>query len=67
MFHFCEKWGLNFSTPKIRVFPYFFRDSSTATATETVIPTIGLLPAPRKPIISMCFCSVLLAILICLY
>ena len=31
---------------------YFFRDSSTATATETVIPTMGLLPAPRKPIIS---------------
>ena len=28
---------------------YFFRDSSTATATETVIPTMGLLPAPRKP------------------
>jgi hypothetical protein len=31
--------------------PYFW-DSSTATATETVIPTMGLLPAPRKPIIS---------------
>ena len=31
---------------------YFFRLSSTATATETVIPTMGLLPAPRKPIIS---------------
>ena len=28
---------------------YFFRDSSTATATETVMPTMGLLPAPRKP------------------
>ena len=26
--------------------------TSTATATETVIPTMGLLPAPRKPIIS---------------
>ena len=26
----------------------YFRDSSTATATETVIPTMGLLPAPRK-------------------
>jgi hypothetical protein len=25
---------------------YFFRDSSTATATETVMPTMGLLPAP---------------------
>ena len=32
----------------------YFRDSSTATATETVIPTMGLLPAPRKPIISTC-------------
>jgi hypothetical protein len=31
---------------------YFFIASSTATATETVIPTMGLLPAPRKPIIS---------------
>jgi len=30
----------------------YFRDSSTATATETVMPTMGLLPAPRKPIIS---------------
>ena len=30
----------------------YFRDSSTATATDTVIPTMGLLPAPRKPIIS---------------
>ena len=27
----------------------YFRLSSTATATETVIPTMGLLPAPRKP------------------
>ena len=52
MLYFCEKWGLNFSSPKVGVFPYFFRDSSTATATETVIPTTGLLPAPRKPIIS---------------
>ena len=30
----------------------YFRASSTATATETVMPTMGLLPAPRKPIIS---------------
>ena len=30
----------------------YFRLSSTATATDTVIPTMGLLPAPRKPIIS---------------
>ena len=28
----------------------YFRDSSTATATETVIPTMGLLPAHRKSI-----------------
>ena len=26
---------------KIRLFPYFFRDSSTATARSTVIPTMG--------------------------
>ena len=31
-----------------------FKLSSTATATLTVIPTMGLLPAPRKPIISTC-------------
>ena len=31
---------------------YFFRASSTATATATVAPTMGLLPMPRKPIIS---------------
>ena len=31
---------------------YFFRASSTATATLTVAPTMGLLPMPRKPIIS---------------
>ena len=30
----------------------YLQASSTATATETVIPTMGLLPAPRKPIIS---------------
>ena len=31
---------------------YFFIASSIATATATVAPTIGLLPIPRKPIIS---------------
>ena len=31
--------------------PYFML-SATATAQATVIPTMGLLPAPRKPIIS---------------
>ena len=42
----------NIFSSKVRILPYYFRDSSTATATETVIPTMGLLPAPRKPIIS---------------
>ena len=32
--------------------PYLFRASLTATATATVAPTMGLLPMPRKPIIS---------------
>ena len=32
--------------------PTYFWLSSTATATETVMPTMGLLPAPRKPIFS---------------
>ena len=32
-------------------FPYFLL-SATATATATVAPTMGLLPMPRKPIIS---------------
>ena len=32
----------------------YFRASSIATATATVIPTIGLLPAPIRPIISTC-------------
>ena len=31
---------------------YLAMASSTATATETVAPTMGLLPMPRKPIIS---------------
>lgn len=30
----------------------YFMASSTATATETVAPTMGLLPMPRNPIIS---------------
>ena len=33
---------------------YAFMDCSTATATATVAPTMGLLPMPRKPIISTC-------------
>ena len=31
---------------------YYFMLSATATATATVAPTMGLLPMPRKPIIS---------------
>ena len=31
---------------------YLFKASLTATAQATVIPTIGLLPAPIRPIIS---------------
>ncbi len=33
---------------------YFLKLSSTATATATVAPTIGLLPMPISPIISTC-------------
>ena len=42
----------NISSPKNRVLSYLFSASSTATATATVAPTMGLLPMPRKPIIS---------------
>ncbi len=37
---------------KINIF--YLQASSIATATATVAPTIGLLPIPRKPIISTC-------------
>ncbi len=37
-----------------KVQPDYFMACSTATATATVAPTIGLLPMPRKPIISTC-------------
>ena len=33
---------------------FLFRARSTATAIATDAPTIGLLPIPRKPIISTC-------------
>jgi hypothetical protein len=33
---------------------YLFKASATPTATATVAPTIGLLPIPKKPIISTC-------------
>ena len=44
----------NISSPKNSNLSYLFSASSTATATATVAPTIGLLPMPRKPIISTC-------------
>ena len=31
----------NIFSSKVGFFPYFFKDSSTATATETVLPTMG--------------------------
>ena len=40
-----------------------FRLSSTATATATVAPTMGLLPMPKKPIIALSYCLVFLALL----
>ena len=52
LFSICEKWDLNYLRFKVGVLPDYFSASSTATATETVAPTMGLLPAPRKPIIS---------------
>ena len=39
---------------EIRILSYLLSASSTATATATVAPTMGLLPMPRKPIISTC-------------
>ena len=47
-------WGVRLKSPdfaKCLGFPYFLL-SATATATATVAPTMGLLPIPRKPIIS---------------
>ena len=42
----------NFSgTNSLKKFSYFWL-SATATATATVAPTMGLLPMPKKPIIS---------------
>ena len=41
--------------PRKICFSYFFKASSTATAQATVIPTMGLLPAPIRPIISTHF------------
>ncbi len=44
------KYSGDFSSPILR-FVYFLL-SDTATATATVAPTMGLLPIPKKPIIS---------------
>ena len=41
LLYFCEKLGLNFLRFKVRVLPAYFSASSTATATDTVIPTMG--------------------------
>ena len=37
-----------------RLLDYLFKANATFTAQATVHPTIGLLPIPRKPIISTC-------------
>ena len=42
----------NFSGAKVPEKSSYFRLSATATATATVAPTMGLLPMPKKPIIS---------------
>ena len=44
--------GLIYEVVKTLINPYFLAASSTATAQATVIPTMGLLPAPIRPIIS---------------
>ena len=44
--------GLVYEVMKNRINPYLFSASLTATAQATVIPTIGLLPAPIRPIIA---------------
>ena len=48
----CGSTGIFIPFFVIRRSGFYFMASWTATATATVIPTIGLLPAPRKPIIS---------------
>ena len=54
LFCFAVRRCLNLPGSKARALSYFFIASSTATATATVAPTMGLLPMPRKPIISTC-------------
>ena len=50
---FCDQKSFKPSSFKSKAFSYFIA-SATATATATVAPTMGLLPMPRKPIISTC-------------
>ena len=49
-----QKKGTTLSDSALILKDYFERASATATATATVAPTMGLLPMPRKPIISTC-------------
>ena len=53
LFRFLSKIDLNFFEAKLPQKSNYFWLSATATAQATVIPTIGLLPAPRKPIIGL--------------
>ncbi len=48
--------ALNFFSSKTGVFPSYFRASSTATATETVMPTMGLLPVALFFLIELMAC-----------
>ncbi len=55
-----KSWDRSGFSPEVKVLfdtfsfkkKYYFRLSATATATATVAPTMGLLPMPKKPIIS---------------
>ena len=47
-----RKGGINFVFIRFSKKPDYLLASSIATATATVIPTMGLLPAPMRPIIS---------------
>ena len=51
---FIEKFLLSFFQKALKI--AYLLASSTATAHATVIPTMGLLPAPIKPIISTSKC-----------
>ena len=53
-FRRIRKAGSPGGLPALFLENYLLSASLTATATATVAPTIGLLPMPRKPIISTC-------------